>query len=73
MFSSLWKRILAGCLLILTLAGVYFREEIVFNARLMNVVRVGRAYYEEYPYLTKNSSCCYYKHLASSGSQFRFS
>lgn len=54
MFSSLWKRILAGILIVLTIAGVYFREEIIFNARLMNVVRVGNAYYEEYPYLTKN-------------------
>jgi len=54
MFSSVWKRILAGILLVITLSGVYFREEIIFNARLMNVVRVGTAYYEEYPYLTKN-------------------
>ena len=56
MFSSLWKRILAGILIVLTIAGVYFREEIIFNARLMNVVRVGNAYYEEYPYLTRISS-----------------
>ena len=54
MFRSLWMRIVAGILLVLIVVGVYFREEVIFNVRLLNVARVGNAYYAEYPFLTKN-------------------
>ena len=54
MVQSRRARIAWGFIGVILCVGLFFREEIVFNARLMNVVRVGKAYYDEYPHLTKN-------------------
>jgi acetyl esterase/lipase len=54
MLRTLRSRVLLGFLIVLISAAGIFREEIVFNVRLMNVARQGNAYYADYPFLTKN-------------------
>ena len=54
MLRTLRSRILLGFLTLLICAAGIYREEIVFNVRLMNVAQQGNAYYADYPFLTKN-------------------
>lgn len=54
MLQTRRARIVWGFVILLLCVGVFYREEIVFNVRLMNVVRLGNAYYAEYPHLTKD-------------------
>ena len=49
-----WRNILWGLLAVLVIVGIIFREPIVFNVKLLNVARIGKAYYEEYPFIAKN-------------------
>ena len=49
-----WRNILWGILAIIVIVGIIYREPIEFNIKLLNVARIGKAYYEEYPFIAKN-------------------
>ena len=49
-----WRNILWGLFAIIVIVGIIYREPIVFNIKLLNVARIGKAYYAEYPFITKN-------------------
>jgi len=49
-----WRNILWGLFAIIVIVGIIYREPIVFNLKLLNVARIGKAYYSEYPFITKN-------------------
>ena len=47
-----WRNILWGLFAIIVIVGIIYREPIVFNIKLLNVARIGKAYYAEYPFIT---------------------
>lgn len=49
-----WRNILAGLGVILVVIAIIYREPLVFNVKLLNVARLGNAYYAQYPFITKN-------------------
>jgi acetyl esterase/lipase len=41
-------------IVIVLVAAVWWREELVYNVRLINAARMGAEYYDTYPHITKN-------------------
>lgn len=48
------RRVLLSMVGVLVIAGLWAREEIVYNVRLFDAYQRGQAYYEDNPYIAKN-------------------